>query len=128
MNPRVFTIPASAPFLPTLIEALNAGKLGFAAAGDRWRSPRQRSTCRRDALAVCCAMLSSSTPGGDAAILPRIVAIGDIDEDEIAFAEAAPGKLPPKLWRCHQHLARSKGGCSSHGSSPNGLNLPSFTV
>ena len=29
----------------------------------------------------------------DAAILPRIVAIGDIDEDEIAFAEAASGAI-----------------------------------
>ncbi|HYA05572.1 MAG TPA: double-strand break repair protein AddB, partial [Xanthobacteraceae bacterium] len=41
---------------------------------------------------------------GGAAILPRIVAIGDIDEDEIAFAEAAAGDiaaealaLPPAL-------------------------------
>ena len=30
---------------------------------------------------------------GDAAILPRIVPIGDIDEDEIAFAQAATGDL-----------------------------------
>ncbi len=30
---------------------------------------------------------------GDAAILPRIVALGDLDEDEIAFAEAATGDL-----------------------------------
>ena len=30
---------------------------------------------------------------GDAAILPRIVAIGDVDEDEIVFAEAATGEL-----------------------------------
>src|SRR5690606_25596409 len=29
----------------------------------------------------------------DAAILPRIVAIGDLDEDELAFAEAAAGDL-----------------------------------
>ena len=29
----------------------------------------------------------------DAAILPRIVPIGDVDEDEIAFAEAAAGDL-----------------------------------
>ena len=34
MTPRVFTIPASAPFLPTLIEALHDGKLGFDFAGD----------------------------------------------------------------------------------------------
>ncbi len=30
---------------------------------------------------------------GDAALLPRIVALGDLDEDEIAFAEAATGEL-----------------------------------
>ena len=29
MAPRVFTIPASAPFLPTLIKALHRGELGF---------------------------------------------------------------------------------------------------
>src|SRR5262249_49254651 len=42
--------------------------------------------------------------GSEAALLPRIVPIGDIDEDEIAFAEAATGAsavdaldLPPAL-------------------------------
>ena len=104
MNPRVFTIPASAPFLPTLIEALNAGALGFAVADDPLALAAAtiylptRRACRllRDAFL--------GTPGGDAAILPRIVAIGDIDEDEIAFAEAAVGEiasealaLPPAL-------------------------------
>ena len=29
MRPRVFTIPPSAPFLPTLIKAMIDGKLGF---------------------------------------------------------------------------------------------------
>ena len=33
----------------------------------------------------------------DAAILPRIVPLGDIDEDEIAFAEAASGETPGAL-------------------------------
>ena len=32
----------------------------------------------------------------DAAILPRIIALGDIDEDEIAFAQAATGSLAEK--------------------------------
>ena len=47
----------------------------------------------------------------DAAILPRIVAIGDIDEDEIAFAEAATGAvaadalaLPPALGGLERRL------------------------
>src|ERR1700692_3052855 len=91
MAPQVFTIPAAAPFLPTLIEALLGGKLGFAAA--------------RDPLALASATLYLPTSRAcrlardrflevlecDAAILPRIVALGDIDEDEIAFADAASG-------------------------------------
>jgi len=89
MTPRVFTIPASAPFLPTLIEALIGGKLGFAAAADPLALAAvtlylpTRRACRlaRDAFL--------DVLKDDAAILPRIVAIGDIDEDEIAFAEAA---------------------------------------
>jgi ATP-dependent helicase/nuclease subunit B len=93
MEPRVFTIPASAPFLPTLTEALVGGKLGFAAA--------------RDPLALAAATLYLPTRRAcrlareafldvlkdDATILPRIVAIGDIDEDEIAFAQAATGDI-----------------------------------
>ena len=93
MTPRVFTIPASAPFLPTLIEALTSGKLGFAMP--------------RDPLALASATLYLPTRRAcrlahdafldvlkaDAAILPRIVPLGDIDEDEIAFAEAATGGL-----------------------------------
>src|SRR5580658_3672127 len=93
MEPRVFTIPASAPFLPTLIEALLGGKLGFAAPRDPLALARAtlflptRRACRlaRDAFL--------DVLKDDAAILPRIVAIGDIDEDEIAFAEAATGDI-----------------------------------
>ena len=93
MTTRVFTIPASAPFLPTLIEALSSGRLGFAAARDPLALASAtlylptRRACRlaRDAFL--------DVLKGDAAILPRIVAIGDIDEDEIAFAEAASGEI-----------------------------------
>jgi ATP-dependent helicase/nuclease subunit B len=93
MSAHVFTIPASAPFLPTLIEALRNGKLGFAEASDPLALAAAtlylptRRACRlmRDAFL--------DTPNGDAAILPRIVAIGDIDEDEIAFAESASGGI-----------------------------------
>src|SRR5882724_9879611 len=92
---RVFTIPASTPFVPTLIRALVDGTLvpGFPAgrdplalAGATLYLPTRRA-CRlaRD--------LFLGELGGDAAILPRIVAIGDLDEDEIAFAQAATGDL-----------------------------------
>jgi ATP-dependent helicase/nuclease subunit B len=92
MAARVFTIPASAPFLPTLIEALIGGKLGFAApdplalaAATLYLPTRRACRLARDAFL--------DVLKDDAAILPRIVAIGDIDEDEIAFAEAATGDI-----------------------------------
>ncbi len=93
--PRVFTIAASTPFIPTLIRALLDGELvsGFPA--------------RRDPLALAGATLYLPTvracrlardlflevTGASAAILPRIVALREVDEDEIAFAQAAPGAL-----------------------------------
>ena len=93
MAPRVFTIPASAPFLPTLIEALSGGKLGFPTASDPFAlasatlflPTRRACQLARDTFL--------QVLKNDAAILPRIVAIGDIDEDEIAFAEAAAGDI-----------------------------------
>jgi ATP-dependent helicase/nuclease subunit B len=101
MSPNVFNIPASAPFLRTLFDALRAGQLvpDFPAGGDPLELARAtlylptRRACRlaRDVFL--------DTLDGDAAILPRIVALGDLDEDEIAFADAAGGEdalsLPP---------------------------------
>ena len=105
MTPRVFTIPPSAPFLPTLIAALTTGKLGFAALRDPLALASvtlflpTRRACRlaRDAFL--------EVLPGDAAILPRIVPIGDIDEDEIAFAEAAAGELASQALALPESLA-----------------------
>src|SRR3954447_26615105 len=109
-TPRVFTIPASAPFIPTLIKALIGGRLvpGFAPgrdplalAGATLYLPTRRA-CRlaRDRFL--------EVTGASAAILPRIVAIGDVDEDEIAFAQAAPAEtalsLPPALGGLERRL------------------------
>ncbi|HUZ30866.1 MAG TPA: double-strand break repair protein AddB [Xanthobacteraceae bacterium] len=111
MSARVFTIPPSAPFLPTLIEALTGGRLSFRLADDPLALAAvtlylpTRRACRlmREAFL--------DMPGNDAAILPRIVALGDIDEDEIAFAEAATGgiaadalSLPPALGGLERRL------------------------
>ena len=92
---NVFTIPASAPFLAVLIDALRHGRLvpGFPASADPLELARAtiylptRRACRlaRDVFL--------DRLGTDAAILPRIVPLGDIDEDEIAFAEAATAEL-----------------------------------
>jgi ATP-dependent helicase/nuclease subunit B len=91
---RVFNIPASVQFLPTLIAALRAGKLvpGFQGSKDPLELagltlylPTRRA-CRlaRDAFA-------DAFQGK--AVLPSIVALGDVDEDEIIFAEAATAEL-----------------------------------
>jgi len=94
-RPNVFNIPASVPFLPVLIDALRAGKLvpGFPASREPLELARAtlylptRRACRlaRDVFL--------ERLDGDAAILPRIVPLGDLDEDEIAFAQAATAEL-----------------------------------
>jgi ATP-dependent helicase/nuclease subunit B len=111
MTPRVFNIPASAPFLPTLIEALHDGKLGFDFADDplALSSATLYLPTRRACRLTREAFLDRLR--GDGAILPRIAAIGDIDEDEIAFAESAAGgiaadalALPRALGRLERKL------------------------
>jgi len=116
-TPNVFNIPASAPFLPMLIDALRAGKLvpGFPASQDPLELARAtlylptRRACRL-AREVFLDQLKT-----DAAILPRIVALGDLDEDEIAFAEAATGELaeaalalPPSFSALERRLTLAK--------------------
>ena len=111
MTSRVFTIPASTPFLPALIEALVGGKLGVRIADDPLRLAATTSylPTRRACRLMRDAFLDVLKT--DAAILPRIVALGDIDEDEIAFAEAATGELaadalalPPALGGLERRL------------------------
>ena len=92
---NVFNIPASAPFLPALIGSLREGKLvpGFPAGDDPLALAAAtlylptRRACR------LAREVFLDTLAGDAAILPRIVALGDLDEDEIAFADAATAEL-----------------------------------
>ncbi|MGZ5896261.1 MAG: double-strand break repair protein AddB [Xanthobacteraceae bacterium] len=87
-RPRIFTIPPSADFLPVLIRALIGGDLvpGFAT-----RDPIElahatiylptRRACRLAREAFLAAL------DRDAAVLPRIVPLGDIDEDEFIFVD-----------------------------------------
>jgi ATP-dependent helicase/nuclease subunit B len=95
--PRVFTIPASSPFLPTLIRALAERCIlpFFPTPGDDLAWSRAtlylptRRACRlaRDIFLDVLAK--------DAAVLPRIVALGDMDEDELALPQAR--QVPPML-------------------------------
>jgi ATP-dependent helicase/nuclease subunit B len=114
---RVFSVPLSAPLLRTVIAALIDGRL---VAGFEARAHPER-------LAEATLYLPTRRAGrmareifldelkADAAVLPRIVALGDIDEDELAFAEqaeqyggAAPLDIPPKLGELDRRLTLAK--------------------
>jgi ATP-dependent helicase/nuclease subunit B len=110
---RVFSVPVSVPLLRTVISALVDGRLvdGFEAR----RNPLNLAqatlylpTRRAGRLAREIFLDEMKT---DAAILPRIVALGDIDEDELAFAEGAeqfggvaPLDIPPRLGELERRL------------------------
>lgn len=102
---RVFNVPSSAPFLHTVISALVDGRLvaGFDAranpellADATLYLPTRRAG--RLAREVFLDVLQT-----DAVVLPRIVALGNVDEDELEFSDAAQlggtaaATLPPKL-------------------------------
>jgi ATP-dependent helicase/nuclease subunit B len=88
---NVFTVPASAPFLAVLVDALRAGKLvpGFPADGDPLTLARATIYLPTQRACRLARDVFLDRLGAEAAILPRLVPLGDIDEDEIAFAEAA---------------------------------------
>src|SRR3984893_15396601 len=103
---RVFSVPVSVPLLRTVIAALVDGRLvdGFEARNDPlnlaratlYLPPRRAGRLARE--------IYLDELKTDAAILPRIVALGDIDEDELGFAEGAgpfrgvaPLDTPPLL-------------------------------
>jgi len=114
---RVFSVPLSVPFLRSVIAALIDGRLvaGFEARSDPARLaeavlylPTRRAV--RVAREVFLDELAS-----DAAVLPRIVPLGDIDEDELAFAEeadalggAAPLEIPPRLGELERRLTLAR--------------------
>src|ERR1700692_429089 len=101
---RVFSVPASVPFLRSVIAALVDGRLvdGFEARAHPERRTRPTlylPTRRAGRMAREIFLDELNT---DAVLLPRIVALGDIDEDELAFAQAtSPGlsalEIPPAM-------------------------------
>ena len=113
---RVLSVPLSVPFLRTVIAALVDGRLvrGFEARTHPERladATIYLPTRRAGRLAHG---IFLDVLGTDAAILPRIVALGDIDEDELAFAEdsepggVAPLDIPPKLGELERRLALAR--------------------
>src|SRR6201986_2349404 len=101
---RVFSVPVSVPFLRSVIAALVDGRRvdGFEARADPERLAQATlylPTRRAGRMAREIFLDEMQT---DAVVLPRIVARGDIDEDELAFAQAAtPGmaalEIPPAM-------------------------------
>src|SRR5690242_10857612 len=101
---RVFNVPSSAPFLHTLISALVEGRL--VAGFDARVNPEQLADATlylptrragRMAREVFLDVLQT-----DAVVLPRIVGLGSVDEDELEFSDGQLGGpdaslLPPKL-------------------------------
>jgi ATP-dependent helicase/nuclease subunit B len=114
---RVFSVPVSVPFLRAVIAALVDGRLvdGFGARAHPEKLaqatlylPTRRAG--RMAREIFLDVLQT-----DAVVLPRIVGLGDIDEDELAFAEeaeqyggAAPLDIPPKLGELERRLTLAK--------------------
>src|SRR5258708_251737 len=136
---RVFSVPVSVPFLRAVIAALVDGRLvdGFEARARPERLaqatlylPTRRAG--RMAREIFLDVLRT-----DAVVLPRIVALGDIDEDELAFAEeseqyggAAPLGIPPKLAELERRLtlARLVAACAkSPVSAPPVVGGPAST-
>jgi ATP-dependent helicase/nuclease subunit B len=114
---RVFSVPASAPFLRTVIAALVDGRLvdGFEARAhpERLAQATLYLPTRRSVRMVAEMFLDEL--GSEAVLLPRIVALGDIDEDELAFAEepepfdgAASLDIPPRLGELDRRLTLAK--------------------
>ena len=114
---RVFSVPVSVPFLRSVIAALIDGRLvdGFEARTDPSRLAQATLylPTRRAGRMAREIFLDELDTG--AVILPRIIALGDIDEDELAFAEeaeeyggAAPLDIPPKLGELDRRLTLAR--------------------
>ena len=112
-QPRVYTIPAGAPFLPTLADALLSGRLAPLAIADPlalaeatvFLPTRRAVRAFREAL--------TERLGGGAAILPRIRPIGDVDEEDHLLdpsldSAAEQLLLPPAIGGLARRLALTR--------------------
>jgi ATP-dependent helicase/nuclease subunit B len=114
---RVFSVPVSVPFLRTVVAALVDGRLvaGFEARKDPARLAEATLYLpTRRAVRVAREVFLDELKA-EAVVLPRIVPLGDIDEDELAFAEeaeplggAAPLDIPPRLSELDRRLTLAR--------------------
>src|SRR5882672_11529316 len=109
---RVLSVPVSVPFLRSVIAALVDGQLveGFEARREPERLAQATLYLPTRRAGRLAREIFLDVLKADAAILPRIVALGDIDEDELAFADeseyggVAPLDIPPKLGELERRL------------------------
>src|ERR1700730_4201292 len=110
---RVFSVPVSVPFLRTVITALVDGRLvdGFEARSNPLKLAQATLYLPTRRAGRLAREIFLDVLDVDAAILPRIVALGDIDEDELAFSEdgepggIVPLDIPPGLGELERRLA-----------------------
>ncbi|MCE4222755.1 double-strand break repair protein AddB [Methylobacterium sp. C25] len=109
---HIFTIPPGVPFLPTLAEALVSGQL----VGDVGADPFALGTVTlylptRRAVPALSAILSEKL--GQAALLPRMIPLGEADEAELDLAaspqlETAAQALNPAMPPLERRLILSR--------------------
>jgi ATP-dependent helicase/nuclease subunit B len=92
---RVFSVPVSAPFLRSVIAALVDGRLvdGFDARAHPERLAQATLYLPTRRAGRMTREIFLDVLKTDAVVLPRIIALGDIDEDELAFAQSSSAGL-----------------------------------
>src|SRR6195256_3770852 len=114
---RVFSVPLSAPFLRIVVAALIDGRLvaGFEARANPARLAQATLYLPTPRAGRMGLEIFLNELKADAVVLPRIIALGDIDEDELAFADesepyggAAPLDIPPKLGELERRLTLAR--------------------
>jgi len=106
---RVFTIPASRVRATLIARSSMERSCGFPARMTRSHLRTPRSICRRDAHAGSRATLLDVTKT-DAAILPRIVAIGDSTRTR-SYSRGGNRGLARDALELRRHSAGSNGAC-----------------
>src|SRR3954452_24195231 len=106
---RVFNVPSSVPFLRSVIAALVDGRLiaGFAARERPERLAEATLYLPTRRAGRMAREIFLEVLGLDAVILPRIITLGAIDDDEAAFAAeeiGAPFDIPPALGELERRL------------------------
>jgi ATP-dependent helicase/nuclease subunit B len=110
-QPNIFTIPPSAPFLPTFVDALLAGRLvpGLDAAADPLALARVTLYVPTRRAARVLPALFQARLGRSATLLPVIRALGDVDEDvHLLRNDGADLNLPPALAEMHRKMAMTR--------------------